>query len=184
MWLYKITNKTNGKAYVGATIQSVTRRFHRHCASAKRGKSTLIAQAIREFGVSAFTLEIIGEAKTPDELVQMEMDAIRGHRTLAPDGYNRTIGGEMVRRPKRGFHLSKEHRQKIGDAHRGVKETPEFCQKVSEGKRGKTHAQISKAARKRIATSLMGHSVSQETRRKISASLKARKGEKAIEEST
>lgn len=184
MWLYKITNKSNGKAYVGATITLLSKRIHRHWHDAKKGKSSLIAQAIREFGIEGFVVEVLAQTQNPDELVEMEMRAIREHHTLAPDGYNRTIGGEFVRRPKRGFHLSDEHRQKIAEAHRGVKETSEFRRKVSEGKRGKTHAPISAAARAKISRSLLGHSVSQETRGKISASLKARKGAIQIESST
>lgn len=176
MWLYKITNKKNGKAYIGATITPVHRRINRHLHGAKHGKKTLIAQAMRTFGKDAFLVEILARAETQGQLSRMEMAAIRKHRTLAPNGYNRTVGGEHSR-PRRGFHLSKEHRDKISRAHVGIKHSAQSRRAISEAKRGKTHAPISKAARKRISASLMGHSVSQETREKIAASLRARKGE-------
>ena len=180
MWLYKITHTKTGKAYIGATITAVSRRINRHLQNAKNGKKSLIAGAIRKYGLAAFTVEILARARSKRQLANMEIAAIREHRTLAPDGYNRTIGGEKYG-TRRGFHLSEEHRQKLRQAHLGMKASAETCRRISEGKRGRTHASISKEARKKIASSLMGHTVSEETRRKISASLKARKGETQIE---
>ena len=30
--IYKITNKLNGKVYIGQTVQSLEERFQRHCS--------------------------------------------------------------------------------------------------------------------------------------------------------
>lgn len=208
MWLYKMTNNSNGKEYIGATSHPIRNRMARHESSARRGETSAIAQAIREFGIACFSVQILAYAEVQAEANRLEQELILQHKTLQPDGYNMTADGRTNRgreisietRQKlsarlrgnknglgnqspgrRGQKISAEHREKISRAHVGIKHSAQSRRAISEGKRGKTHAPISQAAREKIRQSLMGHSVSEETRRKISASLKARKGETQIE---
>jgi group I intron endonuclease len=95
MFVYKMTNTVNGKSYVGATIRPIKTRLQDHANAARRGRTTLIAQAIREVGIAAFVTQILHtvDSGSYDDLMAMEIEAIREHGTLEPSGYNRTTGG-------------------------------------------------------------------------------------------
>lgn len=93
MNLYTITNRLNGKVYVGATTLSMPRRLGCHRQDAKRGKTTLIAQAIREFGWDNFEVQAIGGADSLDELLRAEAEAMTHYHAIHPNGYNRSSFG-------------------------------------------------------------------------------------------
>lgn len=62
-FIYKITNRLNGKSYIGQTIQNVKNRFYQHCAN-KCNKAVLnmsIHKAIKKYGKSNFTVQVIEE---------------------------------------------------------------------------------------------------------------------------
>jgi group I intron endonuclease len=132
MELYKLTNKLNGKSYIGATIQGMRQRMKEHQYQAKYNAKFAISQAIREFGMEAFDLEILAEADSYEELMQMEKDAIREYGTMHPNGYNKCLGGRgcpghqkslevrmAVAARTRGRVLSEEHREAIRQAQIG-----------------------------------------------------------------
>lgn len=94
MYIYKLTNKTNGMGYIGATIQPFEQRLRGHFDASKTKRNTLLAQAIREFGLDNFSSEILRYARNSHELMYLEIQAIKAHGTLAPAGYNMTSGGK------------------------------------------------------------------------------------------
>lgn len=98
MFIYKITNKINGKAYIGQTINSIQVRWtqHRSEASTYR-RNTPIHNAIRKYGKENFTIEEIDGANSLSELNYKEFLLIYTNRTIAPNGYNAKEGGN---RPK------------------------------------------------------------------------------------
>ena len=63
--IYKITNKINGKVYIGQTTKSLKERFQKHCWNT--GKTDLyhfnmaIKKAIKKYGKNNFTIELIEE---------------------------------------------------------------------------------------------------------------------------
>lgn len=87
--IYKITNKTNGKAYIGASSQ-IEERWHAH----KYQRSTAMNPIIREYGKTNFTFEILEECLI-EELREKERYYIKTHNTKIPNGYNLTDGGEL-----------------------------------------------------------------------------------------
>ena len=90
MIIYKITNTTNGKAYIGQTINSLELRWRRHQADAlNHVLDTHFARAIRYYGPSAFATEIIDTATSQEELTQKEYYWIRYYNTVET-GYNET----------------------------------------------------------------------------------------------
>ena len=90
MEIYKITNKINGKAYIGQTIRPVEYRFHRHINDAMHNVlDTHFARAIRKYGPDKWQLEIIDNAETQEELNQKEQYWIR-HYNSVEEGYNET----------------------------------------------------------------------------------------------
>jgi len=48
--VYKITNKKNGKSYIGKTEYSLEHRWNRHLSSAKNGSKFRFHSAIRKYG--------------------------------------------------------------------------------------------------------------------------------------
>ena len=58
--IYKITNKVNGKVYIGQTTQyPPEKRFNEHKCKAKNGSKDYIYRSMREHGIENFTFEII-----------------------------------------------------------------------------------------------------------------------------
>lgn len=148
MFLYVIRHKASKKEYVGITTTSLPTRWSQHKSVARRhvGKQ-LIHQAIRDEGVEAFEMELLGQAETLEELWAMEERAVRERKTMSPDGYNRA-GGRPRHKPTR---WSEETRRKMAEVNR-KKWTPEFREKLRQAH--------------------LGHKRSAEARRKTSESLK------------
>ena len=90
MEIYKITNKINGKVYIGQSIRPVEYRFHRHINDAMHNiLDTHFARAIRKYGPDQWQLEVIDIATTQDELNQKEQYWIKYYNSVE-DGYNET----------------------------------------------------------------------------------------------
>jgi group I intron endonuclease len=89
--IYKITNRFNGKSYVGYTSQKLSRRFYQHCT--KPGCITL-HRAIKKYGKSLFSISILHETTDREEALSLEKKCILEHHThLTEGGYNMNYGG-------------------------------------------------------------------------------------------
>ena len=85
-YIYKITNKINGKIYVGRHKTYKNESFDKYWGSGK-----LIKQAIKKYGIENFTKEIIEEC-SKDNVAEREMFWI--DKLNARDGnYNLSAGG-------------------------------------------------------------------------------------------
>lgn len=120
--IYKWTNKTNGKSYIGAS-NDVQRRWLKHTGDAQRGSSLPFHRAIQKYGKHDWNLEILHSNLTVDAAFTQESMCIKEHNSKVPSGYNLTEGG-------RGLHnhqFSAEHRQhlKWSDARR--QRYQDFC---------------------------------------------------------
>lgn len=133
--LYCITNKINGKKYVGITKQGADRRFRQHISDAKRCK-TVLHNAIRKYGPESFSLEILCKARSYDELIRMERETIESLSTMHPNGYNMTYGGDANWRLV-SSEAMKARARKAGDKLLGFKHSKDFGEKVSRAKKGK-----------------------------------------------
>lgn len=91
--IYKITNKINGKVYIGQTIRSLKKRWKEHCSLNHIG-CTAISNAINKYGKGSFYVEQIDSATNIDSLNKKERDCIISLNTIAPNGYNLREGGE------------------------------------------------------------------------------------------
>lgn len=91
--MYRIV-APNKKAYIGITTVSFRERFHahRHLARVLPHK-TLIAKAIAKYG-DAMVFEPLIVSFDRNYLMSLEREAISVYDTLAPKGYNRSVGGE------------------------------------------------------------------------------------------
>ena len=114
--IYKITNKTNGKCYIGQTATSTKRRWSQHLYNAKRKKSkcVILENAIRKHGAENFTIEAIYICSIKD-LNSAETRIINDHQsTNIKFGYNIWEGGGG----SIGRSVSNDHRKKISNANK------------------------------------------------------------------
>ena len=96
--IYKITNKINGKIYIGQSVD-IRRRWYEH--KGKLGKpgaeEYYFQKALKKYGIDNFTWEILEECE-PDQLNEREQYYISLYRTYVGfddcNGYNLTRGGD------------------------------------------------------------------------------------------
>ena len=107
--IYKIVNDINDKVYVGQTIQSLKKRFTRHCSDAEWAENNMaIKKAILKYGKEHFRIELIEDcdAKLLDEREIYWIDFYDSYRK----GYNLTRGGRFN---GYGGKLTVEEEQKL-----------------------------------------------------------------------
>ena len=93
--VYKITNKNNGKFYIGKTEHSLEHRWNRHLSSARNGSKFRFHSAIRKYGEDCWELSVIETYLTEDEnfINQKEIHFIKLFESDTKKGYNATSGG-------------------------------------------------------------------------------------------
>jgi group I intron endonuclease len=106
MFIYKITNITNGKAYIGLTTKSVRSRWKAHISNAfAKNIQYYLYKAMRKYGLDSFKVETLYEAVDLRELIAVEKGLIAQYGTLYnSNGYNQSSGGES----RSGVKLSPE----------------------------------------------------------------------------
>lgn len=107
--LYIATNVVNGKQYVG-----LSKEFHKRLISHKCAKTkSAFHAAIKEYGFDKFVFSHIADAFDLQAACDLERMLIQQHNTLAPNGYNLTVGGQVG---SVGLKHSAEAKKKIGEA--------------------------------------------------------------------
>jgi group I intron endonuclease len=93
--VYKITNKKNGKSYIGKTEYSLEHRWNRHLSSARNGSKFRFHSAIRKYGEDCWDLSVIETYQTEDEtfINEKETHFIKLFESDTKKGYNATSGG-------------------------------------------------------------------------------------------
>jgi hypothetical protein len=92
MIVYCITNKINGKKYIGMTGRTLTQRWDSHCSSARNGSPFRFHSAIRKYGEDSFIKEILFDDLSIQECRTIEEETIKEHNTMI-SGYNAKPGG-------------------------------------------------------------------------------------------
>jgi len=175
--IYIITNKANGKQYVGFT-KDLKRRWHQHLAT--NGSAPALHAAIKKYGVDGFVFSHICDAFDFEAACDIERMLIEQHNTKSPSGYNLTDGGEGVvgrpmseedkevrRQASLAFSASLSPEQRANKyGIKGRKFTPEQIEKIRASNKGKN----------------LGKKLSEETRAKMSAAHKGRTRKPLTEE--
>lgn len=118
--LYKVTNKVNGKSYIGITKLEVSERLSLHIGASKNPKYP-IQHAIAKYGIDNFTIEILNTGPTKESIASLEQPAIELHEShiskhgynVAKGGYGGDLGPEANRKralTKQNFPLEKKQR--------------------------------------------------------------------------
>lgn len=183
--IYLLTNKVNGKQYVGQSWD-VTYRWSSH-KSEKRYMKFPLYNAIRKYGWHNFDKTILVRVANQEDLDMYESKLIESFNTMTPNGYNCKDGGEGRRVSEetkaklsaatKGKPKSPETREKIAAANREKAKDPKFLARVREGRKGwKGHTEESKA---KIRAARAKQVITQESRDKAA---ETRRGKKATPE--
>jgi group I intron endonuclease len=152
--------------YVGCIItegKTIDERFAEHCHPTRSSGATYLQNAIRKHGKKWFQVEEIDRGNTPDQAKDLEKWWVMRLGAMAPDGgYNLTKGGDGIPGYKHtaavkqaqsarqlGKRPSEETKARMSQTHRAAFADPEY--------------------KERHRQSLLGHSVSDEGKAKMSA---------------
>jgi group I intron endonuclease len=152
MYIYKITNKINGKIYIGKTEKELDSNYF--------GSGILIKKSIKKYGRDNFLKEILEECNTMESLNDREKYWINFLDSRNPNiGYNIAPGGEgfdirnlpnyqeIKGKMDKSPHLTKSYIEKYGE-----ERSKEIISKRTENfkKNGKTNGDNNTSKRKEV----------------------------------
>lgn len=191
MEIYKVTNKINGKIYIGKTIHTMKARRDSHISKSFSSKCSKIYfhRAIRKYGVNNFVWKVletgINNEKILDKKECYYIQLLKANKREY--GYNLTSGGDGISgwhhypetlKKISAFHkgkiVSKETREKIKNSKKNIsKETRKIMSVSHKGNKNHKGHFHSKKTKQKISLQLLGKKLSRKTREKMS---KAHKG--------
>ena len=94
MYIYKFTLIDTNRTYIGQTIQTPNRRRLEHIADSRYTPHTHnFHNALRKYGVSNFTFEVVATASTLEQLNELEQQFIEQYNSIN-NGFNIRNGGD------------------------------------------------------------------------------------------
>jgi group I intron endonuclease len=156
--IYLVTNRLNGKHYVGQTVTKHSRRGHGHA----------IKDAYQKYGVTMFDYQALTEGDLHDrQLDCLEKFWVEVFDSVAPNGYNIERGGKrgkyVYHSPNKGKQLPEECRAKMSIAQK--KRSAE----IAEMNRNRV---VSAETKAKMSASRTGRVQSEEERLMRSAAIK------------
>jgi group I intron endonuclease len=92
--VYKISSTKTPRVYVGITTGAIEKRWREHKCAANTGSARPLYRAMRLYGVDTFSIQVIDEAVTQEELREKEIwhiSQLKSH--VDQSGYNLTDHG-------------------------------------------------------------------------------------------
>ncbi len=157
--IYCITNKINGKKYIGQSLD-IERRFRNH---KKACHNIYLRRSVEKYGLDSFLFEILEEV-SEELLEEKERYYIDLFNTRDPSkGYNLKDAGPHG-------ELSADVKARMSKSRTGLKLSEDRKQKISEAMKGNRNASVpcSDDKKKKISEANKGRKRSEETRRKMS----------------
>lgn len=159
--VYMIVNKVDGKFYVGSS-KDIQQRVWSHISAFKKGKhaNKHMQNAWNLHGEHSFEFEVIeyvAEQRAIVEREQFYIDTLLPqYNFLKTAGYNadRRMPEESIaemRKRLTGLKHTQETKNKIGDGHRGRKNSPDGIQNMRDA-----HANVPAETRKRMSNAKKG----------------------------
>jgi group I intron endonuclease len=193
MIVYLITNKINGKRYVGQTVQTLSARFSKHCYLRTANEGMPIVHAIQKYGKGNFEIKVLATCDSIEQMNHRESCYIGILKTRTPHGYNVLSGGSNSRHTEEterkigqsnigkhtGRKCTEETKKRMSESRMGIKRSPEFKKGCSERVKGEKHPMFGKHhsedSKQKISIALIGvntwskgKKATQETKQKIS----------------
>jgi len=128
--IYKITNKINGKVYIG-------KHMTKNPYDGYMGSGRAIKEALKKYGKSNFNKEVLFIFDTEKEMNDKEIELVNESFISTNKTYNKGLGGEGG--PQfTGLKHSEETKRKLAEFQTGRKHSEETKKKISEAnkKRG------------------------------------------------
>lgn len=93
-YIYVLTNKVNGKKYIGQSKQAdIKNRWRSYTNLSNSSVGIVLLRALKKHGVDNFKFQIICIC-FDDDCNQYEKDYIKKYNTILPNGYNMQEGGK------------------------------------------------------------------------------------------
>lgn len=153
MDIYKITNNVNGMIYIGQSKDSYLKRFRKHCLNSKNPRvintMRLYYEGMAPFGCENFSVELIAQAGTQEELDHLEWYFIEYYNSRDKKiGYNDVKGG----------HANPMYSETIKEKHSKTLKNPEVRKKISESlKQYRQNNPFTEEHRKNLSNAMKGN---------------------------
>lgn len=150
--VYFIKNKVTQKIYVGSSID-IYRRWARHKDDLLKNKhhSVKLQNSYNKHGIQQFEFFLAESAFTSKQLQKIEQKWIEKFNSFH-NGYNSApFANEVWLMPK-----TKEHKRKIGNAHKGRKLSEESKEKIRQKALNRKHKPMSEETKKKISKANKG----------------------------
>jgi len=123
--IYKVTNKINGKIYIGQTTTKLKRRWNMHKSASRNNRSnSALHSSISKYGHINFIIEPICSCFSEEELNLKEIYFIDTLNSLVPNGYNLKSGGNAGKWCKQAIDdISKVRKQLVAQPEHKAKIT-------------------------------------------------------------
>jgi group I intron endonuclease len=153
--IYKITLITNGKFYIGSSID-IKIRWNNHKNELKKGihGNKKLQNACNKYGYNNFIFEILEECEKVKEIIlereQFYIDTLNPFFNICKVagnclGIKRNIETiQKIINSKTGKKLTNDHCKKISDSHKGINHTKETKEKISIRQIGKKNHNFGK----------------------------------------
>ena len=135
-YVYKITNKINGKIYIGQTTSTFDKRYNGNIANTHNKH---LRSAIEKYGIDNFIVDKeFRVATSKEELNKLEKECIEMYKSNTSEfGYNKTSGGES-------YEFSEEIKRKISENRKGIPVTEETRLLLSSKRKGELNGMYGK----------------------------------------
>lgn len=181
--VYRITNDSNGKCYVGSSVKIRSRiRQHRNGLIANRHPNAHLQAAWNQCGGDKFSVDVLEMTAINDvrQAEQRHMDRLQSHNRAL--GYNLSLTADVVTfseetkqrisRLKKGVPMSEQARANMSKGRKGLVFSAQHIAAMSRAQQGRKH---SEQTRQKIAAANTGFVHSQETKDKLAAKAFGRK---------
>jgi hypothetical protein len=149
--IYKTTNKTNGKIYIGVHECNKDCKYSKSGQCSYLGSGTAISKAVKKHGAENFIRETMFEFETLEQALEKERSLVMEDFVKSNLNYNLTVGGGLPPNQS-GFVMSEEAKEKIAVASKNrsaqISETAKQTMKTRSENGGWTEDEI----RKRVKT--------------------------------
>jgi group I intron endonuclease len=159
--VYQTTNLINGKFYIG-------KHSTKNLDDGYLGTGLLIKEAIKKYGKENFQRIVLYYCASSQEAYNIESLIVNKNFIKHEDTYNIILGGSGSFTEK---NCSEETRKKMSESHKGHIPTEITRKKLSEKGKNRTHSEETK---RKISQSHMKMYPTYETRKKLSESSKHR----------
>lgn len=147
MHIYRITNTTNNKMYIGQTIQRNPKmRWYDHCSRTRKGQQNHLYNSMRLYGIENFVWEVIDSADTLQELNLKEQYWLEEYKKVT-EVYNLREAGDNKTHSQQSIEKMKES-QRRAHARRRANGTDTWTRSDGGAMKGKAHPKKGKPSKK------------------------------------